>query len=166
MKSEHGRAKHHFAADVMSEKPKRPWFRFHLLTAVLVMLATASLLYLNLQVAQEGVEEASFGIRSSPSGKMGSEYWSKASIGWPCAFYEQRQLLAKAYVEHLDPSAVPAAEPTAIGDMLRAADDPSIDIRRVAYAKLWLDVCIAMASLTVVAILSESILRRRDARKT
>ena len=33
----------------MSEKPKRPWFRFHLLTAVLMMLLSGLFLGLNLQ---------------------------------------------------------------------------------------------------------------------
>ena len=33
----------------MSEKPKRPWFRFHLLTAVLIMLLSGLFLGLNLK---------------------------------------------------------------------------------------------------------------------
>jgi hypothetical protein len=32
----------------MSEKPRRPWFRFHLLTAVLMMLATGIALLTNI----------------------------------------------------------------------------------------------------------------------
>ena len=33
----------------MSEKPKRPWFRFHLLTAMLMMLSAGAFLGLNLK---------------------------------------------------------------------------------------------------------------------
>ena len=39
----------------MSDKPKRPWFRFHLLTAVLMMLAASGALWWELTAANDGI---------------------------------------------------------------------------------------------------------------
>ena len=54
----------------MSEKPKRPWFRFHLLTAVLIMVASGVFIGCNCWRRSDFV--------GSPIGE---------GYGWPLLFY-------------------------------------------------------------------------------
>ena len=59
----------------MSEKPKRPWFRFHLLTAVLMMAAAGGLMLANMPRHFRG---------NLPD--MGDAYNYRVEVGWPWSF--------------------------------------------------------------------------------
>jgi hypothetical protein len=61
----------------MSEKTKRPWFRFHLLTAVLIMLAASGMLWANCDKLEINV----------PNDK--TDYGAEA-YGWPCWVFLKR----------------------------------------------------------------------------
>ena len=121
----------------MSKNPKRPWFRFHLLTAVLMMLIAAGLLWQNSvprhvawylpKVADHG------GTERLQQEMMQDKFWIK---GWPLVYSMQ-------YVD------------TARGPI----DDPGHAI------VLLMNAGIGMAIMFAGAYVSESLLRRREARK-
>ena len=75
----------------MSDRPKRPWFRFHLLTAVLMMLATGTLLYANMRTCFEFVprgEEVYSWSTTARSGTNKVDYILRVRgpgwfYGWP-----------------------------------------------------------------------------------
>jgi hypothetical protein len=107
----------------MSKKPKRRWFRFHLMTAVLMMVAAGGLIGQN-AVIRETVEE----------------YRIVNGFGWPFIF-----------------------RPT----FIREFDDPNPE--RYGYdLNLWhlsLNTLLLVSILLCVALISESILRRREGRR-
>ena len=125
----------------MSDKPKRSWFRFHLLTAVLMVVAAGGLMWLNTRVTntaelaqshQEYLEKYPDRLRNGVpnvdwSEIIGSDY------GWP----------ATAFV-------------------LSGSN-------RVQSHWIWLGVIADCAAITIllaiVALVSESIVRRREGRK-
>jgi hypothetical protein len=126
----------------MSEKPKRPWFRFHLLTAVLMICVVAALIGLNLRkftsYTGSGITTGEYGItgRTSEDGK---------SYGLPYNF------VTVGCERHLTPDEQPLETKA---------------VFKFDFEHLCLDVLIWGVITFAVAFLSESILRRREARKT
>src|SRR4051794_10326295 len=85
----------------MSEKPKRSWFRFHLLTSVLMMCVAGSMLYLNMYQHYDEKELSIRGIAYGWPLQLGGtgfisgmndtnaiEFQNLASSPWPGANYE------------------------------------------------------------------------------
>ena len=107
----------------MSDNSKRPWFRFHLLTLVLMALAASVLLWANMR--QQGLVH-----------------------GWPFTMHSVWISLDS------EEAAMTAGHPYWEWDGVW-------NLRGVI-----LNSVAALASLTIVAALSEAILRRREARKT
>ena len=106
----------------MSEKLKRPWFRFHLLTAVLMTFAAGGL------VLENPLKQKVDGMPA---------FYAR---GWPIsAMYD------------IDPDYWSApAEPIQF---------------RVDAAHIVMDIAFSIVALSAVALASESLLRRREARK-
>jgi len=69
----------------MSDKPKRPWFRFHLLTALLMMFVAATMIWLNCHVRIEPLEIGDGVSSVVPIGHAGwpAELYWKWGAGWP-----------------------------------------------------------------------------------
>ncbi len=100
----------------MSSSPMRPWFRFHLLTAVLMMFVATFFIFQNLHY-----------VYADPV----------FIVGWPLKFYW-------------------------------ATRDNDADARLGAASEVLvalLDVGIAVSAMGFMAFISESVLRRREARK-
>ena len=134
----------------MSEKPKRRWFRFHLLTAVLMMLVAGGVLWLNVRV---------FRLNSA-----------EVARGWPLPLY------TRALPEGIDPetgfyrqsfrSGLGGAPPgfkrfNSAGLLLDLDPDPAL-----RPFGLMLDFAMLVSAVAGAALISESIIRRREGRKT
>jgi uncharacterized membrane protein len=124
----------------MSEvKQKRPWFRFHLLTAVLTMFISGGLVGLNLGRERKYVADyAVNGVILNPIEK------SYHLVGWPLRCDSERQTM---YVNS-DNEELP------------------IELTIINYTPLYLDGVICVIVLLSVAFAAEYLIRRREARKT
>jgi hypothetical protein len=134
----------------MSEKPKRPWFRFHLLTAVLMMFITG--LYLGLCIHVERnlpmkFDASNFDVEHfarAPDVRIVQrdgfvEAWPNGPscrwrIGWPYPFYEY-------------------------------ADFPGMVQWQGFRDIFWVEIPAFVVVLLTVAFVSESLIRRREDRK-
>jgi hypothetical protein len=114
----------------MSEKPKRPWFRFHLLTAVILMFAAAVFLFWFV----------------SPVSYFHNEFAKISTLGWPVTL----AVWGDYWISN----------PNSVRGALRCGD------AFIFWYGVIIDFTIMIAALTLVAIYSESIIRRREARKT
>ena len=110
----------------MSDTTKRPWFRFHLLTAVLMLFMASALLWLEV-----------IPTHSQP-------LWGVTRQGWPWVMRYEYTLLASEEAATL-------------------AEYPPM------FTWIWTnvakDVMVYALTLVAVAFVSESILRRREARR-
>jgi hypothetical protein len=122
----------------MSEKPKRSWFRFHLLTAVLLMIIAGVFLHLDLSWREFEDEQYSGDIFN-----YSILHWQ--AIGWPIVF-EYRSFWPDNTIRPLT--------------TIRIATGRYFD----AY-KLAVDILVALGFLTISAFVSEWMIRR-EARKT
>ena len=124
----------------MSDKPKRPWFRFHLLTAVLLMLAAGGIMSANL-IGYEGraVSVEYF----NEKGVMHERRWGWP---WPAAYSTQYPPLGRELLLE-------------IGTMDKHNASGYVT-KHVVY-----DVCVGALILAAIALVSESLLRRREARR-
>ena len=134
----------------MSEKPKRRFFQFHLLTTMLLMIISAVFLLLDVRwrsIEDERYPETIFvlgGDIEAPS-SYSTLHWQ--GLGWPMIFNSQTFWPETEIVRPL------STIRTAIG----RGFDPN---------KLEIDVLIALGLLFLTAVVSEFLIRRREARKT
>ena len=122
----------------MSENPKHPWFRFHLLTAVLGMLAAGMLLW------QDAAWHFSEYAYAKSDGSIIGEDFER---GWPRR-YEFK------YASYPGKSRYPLPPPE--------DEQPSFAFDRNAL--LW-DIVVGVAVLVAIGIIVESIIRRRQGRR-
>lgn len=135
----------------MSEKPKRPWLRFHLVTAIFMVATAGCLLGANLRARYRLVPgDSDFGI---------SDILWQHAYGWPI-------------------EALLVLEQTGIGGEFRENGDvialtgskipepeTGSSIWTVWFGyRIALDVLVAVAILLAVAFISEWLIRRREAR--
>ena len=129
----------------MTSSPKRPWFRFHLLTAVLMMVVTGELLLAN--AAGRFTENLT---PRSTSNFLGG--W--IDRGWPLPFYRIVFLCNGA------PSSKQVSARIAEGIF---CDDKIPRLVLPLYAVI--DGAVAITLLIIVATISESLIRRREVRR-
>jgi hypothetical protein len=118
------------------QKPKRPWFRFHLLTLVLMALAAGTFLGANMRER--------LGDR-----KVGE--WR--CYGWPFDVAEVRGVITFSISGEPDPIIADPFDPVAFGPQYNGAN-------------IALNCMMALSVLAAVAFVSEFLIRRREARKT
>ena len=132
----------------MSEKPS--WFRFHLLTLVLMMIGASGLMMAN------------FHRQDSPP----ESDWVGAVCGFPFPAYST---LRQPYGDEL------RGRPIRLGCNLLRLSPPdykvgpfllTYGINGWSFALVVINFCICLIAVGGVALLSESVLRRREARKT
>jgi hypothetical protein len=122
-----------------SSVPKRRWFQFHLMTAILVMLLAGALSWANSRMRPVG----NSGDIVVPEDIV-AEGWLGMQWGWPFCFYERVQ------PDSFGPSLTPLASwPT-----------------EFHWQALAWDILIAVAILLGAAFLCEAILRRAAARSS
>ena len=119
----------------MSDKPKRPWFRFHLLTAVLMMFAAGAMIWPNF-VPNLQFQYVHYKYKS----KFARYY------GWPASF---------AWHSY-------AAVITDDGKIVKGEARP-MELNWIP--GLIIDAAFYAAVLGGIAYFSESLIRRREARK-
>jgi hypothetical protein len=141
----------------MSEKPRRRFWQFHLLTLVLMALAAGGMLLLGIKVPAEVrrsvVQDPTLTLlgdlkpedaESDPD----TQYFRTENYGWPDPFL---QITAPVKAQG--------------GKWIPYLDDFA-PITNLLWPNLVGDLIIAIGCLGAAAFLSESILRRREARKT
>ncbi len=124
----------------MSDNTRRPWFRFHLLTAVLMMLAAGGIMWANLRGYEGPTRAVEF---YNERGVMHHRYW-----GWPWV---------AAYETEYPPLGRNLGLEVGTMDKYNASG--------YVTEHLIYDVCIGSLGLAAVALVSESLLRRREARQ-
>jgi hypothetical protein len=147
----------------MTPAPKRSWFRFHLLTLVLMALAAGSVLYLNTSRHYE-LETAN------------SDFPIIDLYGWPIPFYrvatkvvgteqavlDKQQFLSSASMSGDRQSNVFQTARTNKGEY-----EIKWGMRLTDFSwRLAADIGIAMLAIVVSSFLAEIIIRRREGRKT
>jgi hypothetical protein len=125
----------------MSElfKRNRPWFRFHLLTSVLLMFAAGGLLGLNL--GREHTYVADYAVNGVILDPIEKSYFF---VGWPLRCDSERQVI---YITSGNES-IP------------------MELRVINYTPLYVDGVICVVGLLALTFATECFLRRREARKT
>jgi hypothetical protein len=140
----------------MNSNPKRPWFRFHLLTAVLIMVTAGGVIGIN------------FTAQRLPPFK-GAVY------GWPYYVVEDLSFEEHGEFENKDnqflnnlTNAIPAERGVTI-ETINNVEDKILEVKITARDKslshLLLDAGVFLLILAAVALISESIIRRRARRK-
>ena len=134
----------------MTSSPKRPWFRFHLLTAVLMMLVVGAFLGVNLLVRDSVFDRSSL---------FTHEYYVE---------FERQFARRRSQVLRTEAPAGSVTErsfgwPFVAGGIIESRSQPPV----VEYCTpgLIVDAAIAVCALLATIFLSESLLRRREARK-
>ena len=144
----------------MTSSPKRPWFRFHLLTAVLMMLAAALSMFLNLNVARERPIAAASPNRISPEELQNIyvEYWGfPVRMGVRIVYIGQNpQIVAdgdKIESSIGDPDGIP------VPILYRPV------LRHMAISRAILNLVFGIIAVAGVAFVSEWLIRRREGQK-
>jgi hypothetical protein len=131
----------------MSDKPKRPWFRFHLLTLVLMMLAAGGLLGANIFTPRAIVFEKN--VSKDPRSNLMRDKLTFAWSGWP----------------------IRGPQTIVIGAGINPEDQIASMVRFNAtgrfrdYRTIIFNVLIAIGLVLIIAIILEYILRRREGRR-
>src|SRR5579864_7555827 len=118
-----------------SEKPKRPWFRFHLLTLVMMTLAVS--IFAGLNPGNERQYIADYDVNGPIYSPVLKSY---RSVGWPIPCDVSRQIIF------------------VVGDV---KEQCPIELPNIRYALLYLDGLICLSAVSMLAILCESLIRRR-----
>jgi hypothetical protein len=139
----------------MIENPKRPWFRFHLLTLVLMMLAAGGWIGLNMQPPM--IEYAHIDAQ-----------WNETVIvrsrGWPVpqerVYYESHgktdpDMFLTHYLK---------GQKSFMDDDVSRVDQWRL-LSSSKYDAMYDNVAIGIVMLLGIALVSEFIIRRREARK-
>jgi hypothetical protein len=121
-------------------KKKRPWFQFHLSTAIVMMLVAAGLLWLNLGPTIRSIEVV-----------LGEPMVEAHARGWPFCFWSTVFVPSGRYKI--------AFEPEPYTDYV-----PGMPMPRVRFGMLAADAVIAIAILLAVAALLEWRIRRKERR--
>ena len=147
----------------MTSTPKRPWFRFHLLTAVVLLISSGCVIASNVSI-RSGVCD------SSPGAWEGISYSAVYNIGWPQTFYSKWKTMA--HKELINGNLRPEDELPILQVPEKA---PALDIRGfvdllpdhsvVSIECLAEDLGAAALLLALVALVCEWLIRRREARK-
>jgi hypothetical protein len=166
----------------MSEKPKRSWFQFHLLTLVLMALAAGIMIGSNRSIrlhANSATYTESGGVWRE-DGHAYFAYCCSYDRGWPFA-YESGETYRVSKWTGLIEAQIPSAEVNeaisrelnlsgiyfnhaAYTEPVMSSVGPSESA--VNYRALAFDAAILMLSCTGIGITSEFLRRRREARKT
>ena len=122
------------------------------------MIAASGFIYANLRIKQDNIERIAVGDG------YGYNYWGQSNMGWPFTFFERRELLVRTYAGPFPTDAEPKPQPFAISEILSPAEHPKRDVRMIDHTKMGLNICILIVVELFVAVLSESVLCRREDR--
>src|SRR5579862_1167387 len=129
----------------MSTDDKRPWFRFHLLTAVLMMVAAGGMLMVNLS-------DRPYWTHFAASNRVGPVEGTSTCYGWPAACYVR-----------LDASNVPPGiEPYNIGEFGLKHRDGAYHANDTWAPEIIVNVVVTVLVLLGTALISEVLIRRRE----
>ena len=126
----------------MSDKPKRSWFRFHLLTAVLMMVAAGGMLWVNFD--KRDSYTLILDVEPMPADEKPAYEIFKQ--GWPLVWRERS-----------DDGYVPRRRMKRAGTPFYV--DPSFAVA------VTINILVAAGIILAAAFVSESLIRRREGRK-
>jgi hypothetical protein len=125
----------------MNNKPKRPWFRFHLLTAVLMMFAAGGVIGVNTCERVFREYQTMPDSANSESRLLRTQLWG---MGWPFCYFQTRATVVRHKGDwDLGPNHEPIEKMPLAGDII-----------------------IGVGIVIALAFVSEFLLRRREGRKT
>ena len=138
----------------MTSSPKRPWFRFHLLTLVLMMFVAGFSLMENLHPQIDVFREYVDTSREPSDMPPSIGLFQKLRYGWPFKFHSFLREESETQVETHD-------------SRVRNSPDGILYEDASQWNWWWLaaDVVFCILLMTITALVSESLIRRREARK-
>ena len=138
----------------MSEQPqKRPWFQYHLSTAIILMFVASGLLWLNMRLNFAIFRELGPQLDGQGRKRIGLEVG--ASLGWPLKFcyYGNGMFVSEGHVR--EEAAEQCREQ--LYDMMKNSD--------FSQEAMLNNIATALGILVVVASTCEYFIRRRDLKR-